>query len=74
MPTPQNRVSDESNTARISSTTSAENKDLPSDARRERVSADLRQAIDDARNRVNLNGPCQTAQEAVDAMLEDATN
>ena len=74
MPTPQNRVSDESNTARISSTTSAENKELPSDARRERVSADLRQAIDDARNRVNLNGPCQTAQEAVDAMLEDATN
>ena len=74
MPTPQNRVSDESNTARISSPTSAENKDLPSDARRERVSADLRQAIDDARNRVNLNGPCQTAQEAVDAMLEDATN
>ena len=74
MPTPQNRVSDESNTARISSTTSAENKDLPSDARRERVSADLRQAIDDARNRVNLNGPYQTPQEAVDAMLEDATN
>ena len=74
MPTPQNRVSDESNTTRISSTTSAENKDLPSDARRERVSADLRQTIDDARNRVNLNGPCQTAQEAVDAMLEDATN
>ena len=74
MPTPQNRVSDESNTARISSTTSVENKELPSDARRERVSADLRQAIDDARNRVNLNGPCQTAQEAVDAMLEDATN
>ncbi|MBR0225264.1 MAG: hypothetical protein IJL92_04310 [Thermoguttaceae bacterium] len=74
MPTPQNRVSDESNTTRISLTTSAENKDLPSDARRERVSADLRQAIDDARNRVNLNGPYQTVQGAVDAMLEDATN
>ena len=74
MSTRQKRVSDEVKAARISLTTSAENKELPSDARRERVSADLRQAIDDARNRVNLNGPCQTAQEAVDAMLEDATN
>ena len=74
MSTRQKRVSDEVKAARISSTTSAENKDLPSDARRERVSADLRQAIDDARNRVNLNGPYQTVQGAVDAMLEDATN
>ena len=74
MSTRQKRVSDEVKAARISLTTSAENKDLPSDARRERVSADLRQAIDDARNRVNLNGPYQTVQGAVDAMLEDATN
>lgn len=74
MSTPQKRVSDESNTTRISSTTPVENDSLPSDARHKRVSADLRQATDDVRNRVNLSGPYQTAQEAVDAMLEDATS
>ena len=70
----QKRVGDESNTARISLTTPVENDSLPSDARHKRVSADLRQAMNDVRNRVNLYGPYQTAQEAVDAMLEDATS
>ena len=56
---------------RIFLTLSVENNGIPFEVRHKSPSADLRQAIYDARNRVNLSGPYQTAQEAVDAMLED---
>lgn len=64
---------DVSTAVRIFLTMSVENNGLPFEVRHKLVFADLQQAIYDARNRVNFNGPYQTAQEAVDAMLDDAT-
>lgn len=37
----------------------------------EPLSDEMRQAVYDSKNRVNLNGPYDTAEAAVNAMLED---
>lgn len=37
----------------------------------ENFPADLKEAINDSRNRKNLHGPFDTAEEAVKSMLED---
>lgn len=62
---------DVSTAVRIFLTLSVEHNGLPFEVRHKPLPVDMQQAIYESRNRVNLNGPYQTAQEAVDAMLED---
>lgn len=44
---------------------------LPFEVRHETISDELRQAIYESRNGINLYGPYDTAEEAVAAMMED---
>ena len=87
MPTLQIQVSDELKTqadelfaslgldvataVRIFLTMSIERNGLPFDVRHKPLPEDLREAVYETRNRVNLNGPFKTAREAFDAMMED---
>ena len=62
---------DTSTAVRIFLTAAVENNGLPFEVRHNVIHNNIRQAVDDSRNRVNLNGPYNTAEEAVAAMLGD---
>ena len=62
---------DTSTAVRIFSTAAVENNGLPFEVRHKTIPDNIRQAVSDSRNRVNLNGPYNTAEEAVAAMLEE---
>lgn len=62
---------DTSTAVRIFLTAAVENNGLPFEVRHKVIPNNIRQAVDDSRNRVNLNGPYNTAEEAVAAMLGD---
>ncbi|MEE5992594.1 MAG: type II toxin-antitoxin system RelB/DinJ family antitoxin [Oscillospiraceae bacterium] len=62
---------DTSTAIRIFLTVAVENDGLPFEVRHRSLSDEMRQAVHDSRNRVNLNGLYDTAEEAVKAMLED---
>ena len=62
---------DTSTAVRIFLTAAVENNGLPFEVRHKIVPENIRQAINESRNRVNLNGPYNTAEEAVAAMLGD---
>lgn len=61
---------DTSTAVRIFLTAAVENNGLPFEVRH-KLPENIRQAVYDSRNRVNLNGPYDSAGEAVAAMLED---
>ena len=62
---------DTSTAVRIFLTAAVENGGLPFEVRHKTLPEGMQQAISDARNRSNLNGPYDTAADAVSAMLED---
>ena len=62
---------DTSTAVRIFVTAAVESNGLPFEVRHKVIPNNIRQAVDDSRNRVNLNGPYNTAEEAVAAMLGD---
>lgn len=62
---------DTSTAVRIFLTAALEHNGLPFEVKHSALSQEMRQAIYESRNRVNLNGPYDTAEEAVNAMLED---
>ena len=62
---------DTSTAVRIFLTAAVENNGLPFEVRHKTVPENIRQAINESRNRVNLNGPYNTAEESVAAMLEE---
>lgn len=62
---------DTSTAVRIFLTAALESGGLPFEVRHSALSGEMRQAVYDSRNRVNLNGPYDTAEAAVNAMLED---
>ena len=62
---------DTSTAVRIFLTAAIENNGLPFEVKHRGVSEALMQAVSDSRNRNNLNGPYDSAEEAVAAMLED---
>ena len=62
---------DTSTAVRIFLTAAVENNGLPFEVRHKIVPENIRQAVNESRNRVNLNGPYNTAEEAVAAMLGD---
>lgn len=61
---------DTSTAVRIFLAAAVENNGLPFEVRH-KLPDNMMQAINDSRNRVNLHGPYDTAQEAVAAMTED---
>ena len=61
---------DTSTAVRIFLTAAVENNGLPCEVRHV-LPENMRQAIYDSRNRVNLHGPYHSAEDAVAAMLED---
>ena len=62
---------DTSTAVRIFLTAAIENNGLPFEVKHRGISESLMQAVSDSRNRTNLNGPYNSAEEAVAAMLED---
>ena len=62
---------DTSTAVRIFLTAAVENGGLPFEVRHRTLPENLQQAISDTRNRTDLNGPYDTAEDAVAAMLED---
>ena len=62
---------DTSTAIRIFLTAAIENNGLPVEVKHRGASEALMQAVSDSRNRTNLNGPYNSAEEAVAAMLED---
>lgn len=62
---------DTSTAVRIFLTAAVENNGLPFEVRHKALPKNIQQAVYESRNRVNLNGPFDTAEEAVAAMLED---
>ena len=62
---------DTSTAVRIFLTAAVENNGLPFEVRHKTFPENILQAVYESRNRVNLNGPFDTAEEAVAAMLED---
>lgn len=62
---------DTSTAVRIFLTVAVENNGLPFEVRHKTVPENIRQAVNESQNRVNLNGPYNTAEEAVAAMMED---
>ncbi|MBQ4224938.1 MAG: type II toxin-antitoxin system RelB/DinJ family antitoxin [Oscillospiraceae bacterium] len=62
---------DTSTAIRIFLAAAVENDGLPFDVRHKPLSGAMEKAVYDSRNRVNLNGPYDTAEQAVAAMLED---
>lgn len=61
---------DTSTAVRIFLTAAVENNGLPFEVRHV-MPENVRQAVYESRNRVNLHGPYQSAEEAVSAMLEE---
>jgi DNA-damage-inducible protein J len=62
---------DTSTAVRMFLTVAVENDGLPFEVRHKPLSENMQQAIYDCRNRENLHGPYNTAEEAMDAMLKD---
>ncbi|MBR3023589.1 MAG: type II toxin-antitoxin system RelB/DinJ family antitoxin [Oscillospiraceae bacterium] len=62
---------DTSTAVRIFLTVAIENNGLPFEVKHKGVSEALMQAVSDSRNRTNLNGLYDSAEEAVAAMLEN---
>lgn len=62
---------DTSTAVRMFLTIAVENNGLPFEVRHKAFSENIIQAVNESRNRVNLNGPYNTAEEAVAAMLGD---
>ena len=62
---------DTSTAIRIFLTAAVENNGLPFEVRHKSLSESLQQAVYESRNRVDLNGPYDTAEQAVAAMPED---
>ena len=62
---------DTSTAVRMFLTAAVEYNGLPFEVRHKNLSDGMRQAINDSRNRSGLNGPYNTAEEAVAAMFED---
>ena len=62
---------DTSTAVRMFLTAAVEYNGLPFEVRHKSIPEELQRAIYETRNRVNLNGPYNTAEEAVAAMLED---
>lgn len=62
---------DTSTAIRIFLTVAVENSSFPFEICHKTVPENIRQAVNESRNRVNLNGPYNTAEEAVAAMMED---
>lgn len=62
---------DTSTAVRIFLTSVVENNGLPFEVRHKPMSESMAQSVYDSRNRVNLYGPYDTADQAVAAMLED---
>ena len=62
---------DTSTAIRIFLTAAIENNGLPFEVKHKDVSESLKQAVSDSRNRTNLNGLYNSAEEAVASMLED---
>lgn len=62
---------DTSTAIRIFLTAAIENNGIPFQVAHKQTDPGLFQAVCDSRNRQNLNGPFQTAEQAVAAMLED---
>lgn len=62
---------DTSTAVRMFLTIAVENNGLPFEVRHKIVPENIRQAVNESRNRINLNGPYNTAEEAVAAMLGD---
>ena len=62
---------DTSTAVRMFLTAAVENNGLPFEVRHRNLPDNIQQAISDSRTRKNLNGPYDTAEEAVAAMLED---
>lgn len=62
---------DTSTAIRIFLTAAVENNGLPFNVRHKPLSEAMQQAVFESRNRVNLNGPYDTAAQAVAAMLEE---
>lgn len=62
---------DTSTAVRMFLTASIENNGLPFEVRHKPLSEEMKQAVSDSRNRTNLNGPYNSAEEAVRAMLEE---
>ncbi|MBQ3425657.1 MAG: type II toxin-antitoxin system RelB/DinJ family antitoxin [Clostridia bacterium] len=62
---------DTSTAVRMFFAAALENDGIPFEVRHKAMSRDMRQAIYDSRNRVDLYGPYNTAEAAVNSMLED---
>ena len=62
---------DTSTAVRMFLTASIENNGLPFEVRHRSLSEEMKQAVSDSRSRTNLNGPYNSAEEAVRAMLEE---
>lgn len=62
---------DTSTAVRIFLTAAVENNGLPFEVRHNSLPENMRQAVYDSRNRVNLHGPYSTAEDAVAAMMEE---
>lgn len=62
---------DTSTAVRIFLVAALEYNGLPFEVKHSVLSQEMQQAIYESRNRVNLNGPYSTPEEAVNAMLED---
>lgn len=61
---------DTSTAVRIFLNAAVENEGIPFSVRRRTSTSSLQEAIRDSRSRQNLNGPFDTAEKAVTAMLE----
>ena len=62
---------DTSTAVRMFLTIAVENNGIPFEIRHQAMPENLIKAVYETRNRVNLNGPFDTAEKAVAAMLED---
>ena len=62
---------DTSTAIRMFLTAAVENSGFPFEICHKTVPENIRQAVNESRNRVNLNGPYNTAEEAVAAMMEE---
>ena len=62
---------DTTTAVRIFLNAAVENAGIPFSIQHRRLPAPLQEAVYDSRNRQNLNGPFNTAEEAVASMLEE---
>ena len=62
---------DTSTAVRMFLTASIQHNGLPFEVKHNPLSEEMKQAVYESRNRTNLNGPYDSAEEAVRAMLEE---